>query len=65
MLDIILIAKVLFENTKKKKLVIDTLDVKVTWECNSTNILLKYNCYLDSIDIKVVVDLRLQSVKKS
>ena len=48
----------------KKKLVVDTPNVEVTWVCSATNILLKYNWHLDPIDDKVAIDLGLQSIKK-
>lgn len=43
MQNIILIAKVLDDSTKKKLLIIDISNVEVTQICNATNVLLKYN----------------------
>lgn len=45
-------------------IVVNIPDVKVTRVGSGTNILLNHNWYLDLSDNKVVVDLRLQSVKK-
>ena len=43
MQDVILIAQVSFGNAKKKKLVVDTLDVEVTRVYSTTNVFSKYN----------------------
>ena len=59
----IIIAKV-FVGSAKKELVIDIPDTKVMQVCNATNVLLKYNWHLNSIDNKTAVDLELQSVKR-
>lgn len=47
----------------KKKLVLDMLDIEVTQVYSVINILLKYNWYLNSIDNKAAINLRLQSIK--
>ena len=48
----------------KKQLVINMSNAKITRIGNVTNVLLKYNWHLNSIDNKAVVDLKLQSFKK-
>ena len=62
--DVILIAKILVGSAKKKKLIIDMPNMEVTQKCNATNVLLKYNWYLNPTDDEVVVNLELQSIKK-
>ena len=55
----ILINKILVGSTKKKELVVNTPDTKVTQVCSATNILLKYNWHLDPMDNETVVHLGL------
>lgn len=43
MQDTILIAKILVRSAKKKELVVDIPNAKITCVCYSTNVLLKYN----------------------
>ena len=64
MQDAILIAKIPVRSDKKKELIVNMPDIEVTQICNTTNILLKYNWYLDFIDNKAAIDLGLQSIKK-
>ena len=59
-----LIAKLPIGSAKEKELVVNIPDPEVTWVCSTTNVLLKYNQYLDLTDNEAIVDLRLQSVKK-
>ena len=55
MQDVILIAKVAVRSTKKKELVVDTPDAKITRVCSATNIMLKYNWHPDLMDNKAAV----------
>ena len=48
----------------KKQLVIDILNVKVTRLCSTTNVLLKYDLYLNLTHNEAAMDLELQSIKK-
>ena len=49
---------------KRKKLVIDILNVEVMRVCSPTNILLNYNWHLDHTGNETAIDLGLQSIKK-
>lgn len=60
----ILIAQILIKSAKKKEIVNDTPDTKLTQVCSKKNVLLIYNWHLNLIDNKVVIDLGLQSIKK-
>lgn len=64
MQDTILIAKILLTSAKKKKLIINMLNAEVTQICNATNVLLKYNWYLNLINNEVAIDIVLQSINK-
>ena len=59
MQDAILMAKILDGSAKKKQLVINTPNKKGIWVCSTTNVLLKYNWYLNLIVNKAAVDLGL------
>lgn len=48
----------------KKKLVIDIRDTEVMQIYSATNIFLKYNWHLNSINHKTTINLRLQSIKR-
>lgn len=48
----------------KKELVIDIYDVKVIRVCSATNVLLKYNWYLNLTNNKAATDFKLQNVEK-
>ena len=60
----ILIAKIAVGSAKKKKLVVNMPDAEVTWICNATNVLLKYNWHLNPKDNEAAVNLELRSIKK-
>ncbi len=64
MQDFILMAKVLDRTAKKKQLVVDMSNAKVTRVYNIINVLLKYNWHLNPTDDEIDMNLGRQSVKK-
>ena len=59
MQDVILMAKLLDKSAKKKQLIVDTPNAEVMRIYSATNVLLKYNWYLNPTDDEAIVDLEL------
>lgn len=49
---------IISDKNAKKQLVINIFNIKVILICNITNVLLKYNWYLNLTNNKVIVDLK-------
>lgn len=57
-------AKIQDESDNSKQLIVDMLDIEVIWVSNITNVLPKYNWYLNLTNNETIMNLELQNIKK-